>query len=133
MNIKLFERILLMEMKNYPKGYSAGPDGIYYHGEHFSNALIEITDYYEVKSLTADVPGDCYVEVAFKVGEKTYPAVIPCSDLEKAMRFIPRNEVKFNKRESTCNDFLSGTIKGLFLIWNPKSDILLPKGIIALK
>lgn len=108
MNIKLFERILLMEMKNYPKGYSAGPDGIYYHGEHFSNALIEITDYYEVKSLTADVPGDCYVEVAFKVGEKTYPAVIPCSDLEKAMRFIPRNEVKFNKRESTCNDFFVG-------------------------
>ena len=48
-----------MEIKNYPKGYSAGPDGIYYHGEHFSNALIEITDYYEVKSLTADVPGDC--------------------------------------------------------------------------
>lgn len=99
-----------MEIKNYPRGYSAGPDGIYYHGEHFSNALIEITDYYEVKSLTADAPGDCYVEVAFKVGEKTYPAVIPCSDLEKAMRFIPRNEVKFNKRESTCNNFLSGTI-----------------------
>lgn len=49
MNIKLFERILLMEIKNYPRGYSAGPDGIYYHGEHFSNALIEITDYYEVK------------------------------------------------------------------------------------
>lgn len=112
MNIKLFERILLMEIKNYPKGYSAGPDGIYYHGEHFSNALIEITDYYEVKSLTADVPGDCYVEVAFKVGEKIYTAVIPCSGLEKAMRFIPRNEVKFNKRESTCNDFLSGAIKG---------------------
>lgn len=99
-----------MEMKNYPKGYSAGPDGIYYHGEHFSNALIEITDYYEVKSLTADVPGDCYVEVAFKVGEKTYPAVIPCSDLEKAMRFIPRNDVKFVKSESVCNRFLSETI-----------------------
>lgn len=115
MNIKLFERILLMEIKNYPRGYSAGPDGIYYHGEHFSNALIEITDYYEVKSLTADVPGDCYVEVAFKVGEKIYTAVIPCSGLEKAMRFIPRNEVKFNKKESTCNDFLSGTIKGAIL------------------
>ena len=104
-----------MEIKNYPRGYSAGPDGIYYHGEHFSNALIEITDYYEVKSLTADVPGDCYVEVAFKVGEKIYTAVIPCSGLEKAMRFIPRNEVKFNKKESTCNDFLSGTIKGAIL------------------
>ena len=104
-----------MKIRNYPKGYSAGPDGIYYHGEHFSNALIEITDYYEVKSLTADVPGDCYVEVAFKVGEKIYTAVIPCSGLEKAMRFIPRNEVKFNKKESTCNDFLSGTIKGAIL------------------
>lgn len=110
MNIKLFERILLMEMKNYPKGYSAGPDGIYYHGEHFSNALIEITDYYEVKSLTADDPGDCYVEVAFKVGEKIYTAVIPCSGLEKAMRFIPRNDVKFVKSESVCNRFLSETI-----------------------
>ena len=65
--------------------------------------------------MTADVPGDCYVEVAFKVGEKIYTAVIPCSGLEKAMRFIPRNEVKFNKRESTCNDFLSGTIKGAIL------------------
>lgn len=128
MNIKLFERILLMEMKNYPKGYSAGPDGIYYHGEHFSNALIEITDYYEVKSLTADVPGDCYVEVAFKVGEKTYPAVIPCSDLEKAMRFIPRNEVKFNKRESTCNDFLSGTIKGAILNMEPEIRYSLTQG-----
>ena len=108
MDIKLFERILLMEIKNYPRGYSAGPDGIYYHGEHFSNALIEITDYYEVKSLTTTASGDCYVEVAFKVGEKTYPAIIPCSGLEKAMRFIPRNEVKFNKRESTCNDFFVG-------------------------
>lgn len=65
--------------------------------------------------MTADVPGDCYVEVAFKVGEKIYTAVIPCSGLEKAMRFIPRNEVKFNKKESTCNDFLSGTIKGAIL------------------
>lgn len=110
MNIKLFERILLMEIKNYPRGYSAGPDGIYYHGEHFSNALIEITDYYEVKSLTADDPGDCYVEVAFKVGEKIYTAVIPCSGLEKAMRFIPRNDVKFVKSESVCNRFLSETI-----------------------
>lgn len=99
-----------MEIKNYPRGYSAGPDGIYYHGEHFSNALIEITDYYEVKSLTADVPGDCYVEVAFKVGEKIYTAVIPCSGLEKAMRFIPRNDVKFVKSESVCNRFLSETI-----------------------
>lgn len=99
-----------MEIKNYPKGYSAGADGIYYHGEHFSNALIEITDYYEVKSLTADVPGDCYVEVAFKVGEKIYTAVIPCSGLEKAMRFIPRNDVKFVKSESVCNRFLSETI-----------------------
>ncbi len=99
-----------MKIRNYPKGYSAGPDGIYYHGEHFSNALIEITDYYEVKSLTADVPGDCYVEVAFKVGEKIYTAVIPCSGLEKAMRFIPRNDVKFVKSESVCNRFLSETI-----------------------
>lgn len=99
-----------MEIKNYPRGYSAGPDGIYYHGEHFSNALIEITDYYEVKSLTADDPGDCYVEVAFKVGEKIYTAVIPCSGLEKAMRFIPRNDVKFVKSESVCNRFLSETI-----------------------
>lgn len=99
-----------MKIKNYPRGYSAGPDGIYYHGEHFSNALIEITDYYEVKSLTADDPGDCYVEVAFKVGEKIYTAVIPCSGLEKAMRFIPRNDVKFVKSESVCNRFLSGTI-----------------------
>ena len=122
-----------MEIKNYPRGYSAGPDGIYYHGEHFSNALIEITDYYEVKSLTADAPGDCYVEVAFKVGEKTYPAVIPCSDLEKAMRFIPRNEVKFNKEKAHVTIFCRELLKGLFLIWNPKSDILLPKGIIALK
>ena len=105
-----FERILLMKIKNYPRGYSAGPDGIYYHGEHFSNALIEITDYYEVKSLTADDPGDCYVEVAFKVGEKIYTAVIPCSGLEKAMRFIPRNDVKFVKSESVCNRFLSETI-----------------------
>ena len=99
-----------MEIKNYPRGYSADPDGIYYHGEHFSNALIEITDYYEVKSLTADVPGDCYVEVAFKVGEKIYTVVIPCSGLEKAMRFIPRNDVKFVKSESVCNRFLSETI-----------------------
>lgn len=99
-----------MKIKNYPTGYSAGPDGIYYHGEHFSNALIEITDYYEVKSLTADDPGDCYVEVAFKVGEKIYTAVIPCSGLEKAMRFIPRNDVKFVKSESVCNRFLSETI-----------------------
>ena len=99
-----------MKIKNYPRGYSAGPDGIYYHGEHFSNALIEITDYYEVKSLTADDPGDCYVEVAFKGGEKIYTAVIPCSGLEKAMRFIPRNDVKFVKSESVCNRFLSETI-----------------------
>lgn len=99
-----------MKIKNYPRGYSAGPDGIYYHGEHFSNALIEITDYYELKSLTADDPGDCYVEVAFKVGEKIYTAVIPCSGLEKAMRFIPRNDVKFVKSESVCNRFLSETI-----------------------
>lgn len=99
-----------MKIKNYPRGYSAGPDGIYYHGEHFSNALIEITDYYEVKSLSADDPGDCYVEVAFKVGEKIYTAVIPCSGLEKAMRFIPRNDVKFVKSESVCNRFLSETI-----------------------
>lgn len=99
-----------MEIKNYPRGYSAGPDGIYYHGEHFSNALIEITDYYEVKSLTAVASGDCYVEVAFKVGEKIYTAVIPCSGLEKAMRFIPRNDVKFVKSESVCNRFLSETI-----------------------
>lgn len=99
-----------MKIKNYPRGYSAGPEGIYYHGEHFSNALIEITDYYEVKSLTADDPGDCYVEVAFKVGEKIYTAVIPCSGLEKAMRFIPRNDVKFVKSESVCNRFLSETI-----------------------
>lgn len=99
-----------MKIKKYPRGYSAGPDGIYYHGEHFSNALIEITDYYEVKSLTADDPGDCYVEVAFKVGEKIYTAVIPCSGLEKAMRFIPRNDVKFVKSESVCNRFLSETI-----------------------
>lgn len=99
-----------MKIKNYPRGYSAGPDGIYYHGEHFSNALIEITDYYEVKSLTADDPGDCYVEVAFKVGEKIYTAVIPCSGLEKALRFIPRNDVKFVKSESVCNRFLSETI-----------------------
>lgn len=99
-----------MKIKNYPRGYSAGPDGIYYHGEHFSNALIEITDYYEVKSLMADDPGDCYVEVAFKVGEKIYTAVIPCSGLEKAMRFIPRNDVKFVKSESVCNRFLSETI-----------------------
>lgn len=99
-----------MKIKNYPRGYSAGPDGIYYHGEHFSIALIEITDYYEVKSLTADDPGDCYVEVAFKVGEKIYTAVIPCSGLEKAMRFIPRNDVKFVKSESVCNRFLSETI-----------------------
>lgn len=99
-----------MKIKNYPRGYSAGPDGIYYHGEHFSNALIEITDYYEVKSLTADDPGDCYVEVACKVGEKIYTAVIPCSGLEKAMRFIPRNDVKFVKSESVCNRFLSETI-----------------------
>ena len=77
---------------------------------YFSNALIEITDYYEVKSLTADDPGDCYVEVAFKVGEKIYTAVIPCSGLEKAMRFIPRNDVKFVKSESVCNRFLSETI-----------------------
>lgn len=60
--------------------------------------------------MTADDPGDCYVEVAFKVGEKIYTAVIPCSGLEKAMRFIPRNDVKFVKSESVCNRFLSETI-----------------------
>ena len=109
-----------MKIKNYPRGYSAGPDGIYYHGEHFSNALIEITDYYEVKSLT--------VEVAFKVGEKIYTAVIPYIGLEKAMRFIPRNEVKFNKRESTCNDFLSGTIKGAIFNMEPRIRYSLTQG-----
>lgn len=59
-----------MIIRNYPKGYSAGPDGIYYHGEHFSNALIEITDYYEVKFLTSGVTSDTYVEVKFIVEEK---------------------------------------------------------------
>ena len=78
--------------------------------------------------MTADVPGDCYVEVAFKVGEKIYTAVIPCSGLEKAMRFIPRNEVKFNKRESTCNDFLSGTIKGAILNKEPRIRYSLDQG-----
>ena len=55
MNIKLFERILTYGNEKLPKRLLSSPDGIYYHGEHFSNALIEITDYYEVKSLTADV------------------------------------------------------------------------------
>lgn len=122
-----------MEIKNYPRGYSAGPDGIYYHGEHFSNALIEITDYYEVKSLTAVASGDCYVEVAFKVGEKTYPAVIPYIGLEKAMRFIPRNEVKFNKRESTCNDFCRKLLVSLFLMRNAIPNILSVRDITTFK
>lgn len=99
-----------MEIKNYPKGYSAGPDGIYYHGEHFSNALIEITDYYEVKFLTSGVTSDTYVEVKFIVEEKNYFATIPYYDLKNAMRFIPRNDVKFVKSESVCNRFLSETI-----------------------
>lgn len=99
-----------MEIKNYPKGYSAGPDGIYYHGERFSNALIEITDYYEVKFLTSGVTSDTYVEVKFIVEEKNYFATIPYYDLKNAMRFIPRNDVKFVKSESVCNRFLSETI-----------------------
>lgn len=104
-----------MKIRNYPKGYSAGPDGIYYHGEHFSNALIEITDYYEVKFLTSGVTSDTYVEVKFIVEEKNYFATIPYYDLKNAMRFIPRNDVKFVKSESVCNRFLSGTIKGAIL------------------
>lgn len=99
-----------MKIRNYPKGYSAGPDGIYYHGEHFSNALIEITDYYEVKFLTSGVTSDTYVEVKFIVEEKNYFATIPYYDLKNAMRFIPRNDVKFVKSESVCNRFLSETI-----------------------
>ena len=73
-----------MKIRNYPKGYSAGPDGIYYHGEHFSNALIEITDYYEVKFLTSGVTSDTYVEVKFIVEEKNYFATIPYYDLKNA-------------------------------------------------
>lgn len=122
-----------MEIKNYPRGYSAGPDGIYYHGEHFSNALIEITDYYEVKSLTAVASGDCYVEVAFKVGEKTYPAVIPYIGLEKLCALFLAMRSNLIKEKAHVTIFCRELLKGLFLIWNPESDILLPKGIIALK
>lgn len=128
MNIKLFERILLMEIKNYPKGYSAGPGGIYYHGEHFSNALIEITDYYEVKFLTSGVTSDTYVEVKFIVEEKNYFATIPYYDLKNAMRFIPRNDVKFVKSESVCNRFLSETIKGAILNKEPRIRYSLDQG-----
>lgn len=128
MNIKLFERILLMEIKNYPKGYSAGPGGIYYHGEHFSNALIEITDYYEVKFLTSGVTSDTYVEVKFIVEEKNYFATIPNYDLKNAMRFIPRNDVKFVKSESVCNRFLSETIKGAILNKEPRIRYSLDQG-----
>lgn len=128
MNIKLFERILLMEIKNYPRGYSAGPDGIYYHGEHFSNALIEITDYYEVKFLTSGVTSDTYVEVKFIVEEKNYFATIPYYDLKNAMRFIPRNDVKFVKSESVCNRFLSETIKGAILNKKPRIRYSLDQG-----
>lgn len=128
MNIKLFERILLMEIKNYPKGYSAGPGGIYYHGEHFSNALIEITDYYEVKFLTSGVTSDTYVEVKFIVEEKNYFATIPYYDLKNAMRFIPRNDVKFVKSESICNRFLSETIKGAILNKEPRIRYSLDQG-----
>jgi len=127
-NIKLFERILLMEIKNYPKGYSAGPGGIYYHGEHFSNALIEITDYYEVKFLTSGVTSDTYVEVKFIVEEKNYFATIPYYDLKNAMRFIPRNDVKFVKSESVCNRFLSETIKGAILNKEPRIRYSLDQG-----
>lgn len=128
MNIKLFERILLMEIKNYPKGYSAGPGGIYYHGEHFSNALIEITDYYEVKFLTSGVTSDTYVEVKFIVEEKNYFATIPYYNLKNAMRFIPRNDVKFVKSESVCNRFLSETIKGAILNKEPRIRYSLDQG-----
>lgn len=128
MNIKLFERILLMEIKNYPKGYSAGPGGIYYHGEYFSNALIEITDYYEVKFLTSGVTSDTYVEVKFIVEEKNYFATIPYYDLKNAMRFIPRNDVKFVKSESVCNRFLSETIKGAILNKEPRIRYSLDQG-----
>lgn len=128
MNIKLFERILLMEIKNYPRGYSAGPDGVYYHGEHFSNALIEITDYYEVKFLTSGVTSDTYVEVKFIVEEKNYFATIPYYDLKNAMRFIPRNDVKFVKSESVCNRFLSETIKGAILNKEPRIRYSLDQG-----
>lgn len=128
MNIKLFERILLMEIKNYPKGYSAGPGGIYYHGEHFSNALIEITDYYEVKFLTSGVTSDTYVEVKFIVEEKNYFATIPYYDLKNAMRFIPHNDVKFVKSESVCNRFLSETIKGAILNKEPRIRYSLDQG-----
>ncbi|WP_337777317.1 hypothetical protein [Ruminococcus bicirculans (ex Wegman et al. 2014)] len=122
------ERILLMKIRNYPKGYSAGPDGIYYHGEHFSNALIEITDYYEVKFLTSGVTSDTYVEVKFIVEEKNYFATIPYYDLKNAMRFIPRNDVKFVKSESVCNRFLSETIKGAILNKEPRIRYSLDQG-----
>lgn len=117
-----------MEIKNYPKGYSAGPDGIYYHGERFSNALIEITDYYEVKFLTSGVTSDTYVEVKFIVEEKNYFATIPYYDLKNAMRFIPRNDVKFVKSESVCNRFLSETIKGAILNKEPRIRYSLDQG-----
>ncbi|MEE0502174.1 hypothetical protein [Ruminococcus sp.] len=117
-----------MEIKNYPKGYSAGPGGIYYHGEHFSNALIEITDYYEVKFLTSGVTSDTYVEVKFIVEEKNYFATIPYYDLKNAMRFIPRNDVKFVKSESVCNRFLSETIKGAILNKEPRIRYSLDQG-----
>ena len=117
-----------MEIKNYPRGYSAGPDGIYYHGEHFSNALIEITDYYEVKFLTSGVTSDTYVEVKFIVEEKNYFATIPYYDLKNAMRFIPRNDVKFVKSESVCNRFLSETIKGAILNKEPRIRYSLDQG-----
>lgn len=117
-----------MEIKNYPRGYSAGPDGIYYNGEHFSNALIEITDYYEVKFLTSGVTSDTYVEVKFIVEEKNYFATIPYYDLKNAMRFIPRNDVKFVKSESVCNRFLSETIKGAILNKEPRIRYSLDQG-----
>ena len=117
-----------MKIRNYPKGYSAGPDGIYYHGEHFSNALIEITDYYEVKFLTSGVTSDTYVEVKFIVEEKNYFATIPYYDLKNAMRFIPRSDVKFVKSESVCNRFLSETIKGAILNKEPRIRYSLDQG-----
>jgi len=37
------------------------------------------------------------------------------------------------KEKAHVTIFCRELLKGLFLIWNPESDILLPKGIIALK
>ena len=78
--------------------------------------------------MTSGVTSDTYVEVKFIVEEKNYFATIPYYDLKNAMRFIPRNDVKFVKSESVCNRFLSETIKGAILNKEPRIRYSLDQG-----